>query len=166
MVAQVRGLPSPVIDRSVIEQIFQVQRRQAHKILAEFGAHQLGSGRGRTLVLTRDELAARLEGLVHTERLQAVFDLLEKNVAQPIEVQDAARACAMSSSHFMKFFKMTVGQTFCTYLTSFRIARAQHMLLNNEVPIAEISQLVGFCSQSYFGEVFRSIVGMTPRAYR
>ena len=70
MVAQVRGLPSPVIDRSVIEQIFQVQRRQAHKILAEFGAHQLGSGRGRTLVLTRDELAARLEALVHTEEFE------------------------------------------------------------------------------------------------
>ena len=100
------------------------------------------------------------------ERMQPVFDLLEKNFARPIEVQDAARACAMSSSHFMKFFKMTVGQTFCTYLTSFRIARAQHMLLNNEVPIAEISQLVGFCSQSYFGEVFRSLVGMTPRSYR
>src|ERR1035441_3888371 len=70
MVAQVRGLPSPVIDRSVIEQIFQVQRRQAHKLLAEFGAHQLGSGRGRTLVLTRDELAARLEALVHTEEFE------------------------------------------------------------------------------------------------
>jgi AraC-like DNA-binding protein len=100
------------------------------------------------------------------KRLQPVFDLLETNFARPIEVQDAARVCAMSCSHFMKFFKMTVGQTFCTYLTSFRIARAQHMLLNNEIPIAEISQLVGFCSQSYFGEVFRSIVGMTPRAYR
>ena len=100
------------------------------------------------------------------KRLQPVFDLLETNFARPIEVQDAARVCAMSCSHFMKFFKMTVGQTFCTYLTSFRIARAQHMLLNNEIPIAEISQLVGFCSQSYFGEVFRSTVGMTPRAYR
>ena len=59
IVAQIKGLPSPVIDRSVIEQIFQVQRRQAHKLMAEFGAHQLGSGRGRTLVLTRDELVAR-----------------------------------------------------------------------------------------------------------
>jgi len=101
-----------------------------------------------------------------TKRLQPVFDLLEANFARPIEVQDAARVCAMSCSHFMKFFKMTVGQTFCTYLTSFRIARAQHLLLDNQIPIAEISQLVGFCSQSYFGEVFRSIVGITPRAYR
>ena len=70
IVAQIKGLPSPVIDRSVIEQIFQIQRRQAHKLMAEFGAHQLGSGRGRTLVLTRDELVARLEALVHTEEFE------------------------------------------------------------------------------------------------
>jgi len=100
------------------------------------------------------------------QRLQPAFELLEQNFAQPIEVQDAARACAMSSSHFMRFFKMTVGQTFCAYLTSFRIAKAQYLLMNKEVPIAEVSQLVGFCSQSYFGEVFRGLVGMTPRNYQ
>jgi hypothetical protein len=70
IVAQIKDVPSPVIDRSVIEQVFQVQRRQAHRLMAEFGAHQLGSGRGRTLVLTRDELVARLEAFVHTEEFQ------------------------------------------------------------------------------------------------
>jgi len=100
------------------------------------------------------------------QRLQPVFELLEQNFAQHIEVQDAARACAMSSSHFMRFFKMNVGQTFCTYLTSFRIAKAQYMLMDKEVPIAEISQQLGFCSQSYFGEVFRGLVGTTPHTYR
>jgi AraC-like DNA-binding protein len=100
------------------------------------------------------------------QRLQPVFELLERNFSQTIEVQDAARACAMSSSHFMRFFKMTVGETFCAYLTSFRIAKAQYMLMNKEIPIAEISQRVGFCSQSYFGEVFRILVGTTPRTYR
>jgi AraC-like DNA-binding protein len=100
------------------------------------------------------------------ERLQPVFDLLERRFDQIIEVHDAARSCAMSSSHFMRFFKMTVGETFCAYLTSFRIAKAQYMLMDKEIPIAEISQRVGFCSQSYFGEVFRSLVGTTPRAYR
>lgn len=100
------------------------------------------------------------------QRLQPLFRLLDDNVAQPTKVQDAARACAMSASHFMRFFKMTVGQPFRAYLTGFRIAKARHMLSNSEIPIAEISELVGFCSQSYFGEVFRKTVGMTPRAYR
>jgi AraC-like DNA-binding protein len=99
-------------------------------------------------------------------RLQPVFDLLEHSFAQPLQVRDAARVCAMSSSHFMRFFKVTIGQTFCAYVNSFRIAKAQYLLMNDETPIAEISQQVGFCSQSYFGEVFRSLVGVTPRAYR
>jgi AraC-like DNA-binding protein len=100
------------------------------------------------------------------QRLQPVFHLLEDSFAQPIKVQDAARVCAMSASHFMRFFKIAVGQTFGTYLTSFRIAKAQCMLMNKELPIAEISQQIGFCSQSYFGEVFRAMVGTTPRKYR
>jgi AraC-like DNA-binding protein len=100
------------------------------------------------------------------QRLQPVFELLKQSFAQPIRVRDAARVCAMSSSHFMNFFKMTVGQTFSAYLTGFRIAKAQHLLANEEIPIAEISHQVGFCSQSYFGEVFRALVGTTPRQYR
>jgi AraC-like DNA-binding protein len=100
------------------------------------------------------------------QRLRPVFDLLEQNFSQPIKVEDAARHCAMSTSHFMRFFKMTVGQTFRSYLISFRVAKAQHMLMNNELSIAEISQEMGFCSQSYFGEVFKALVGTTPRTYR
>ena len=92
--------------------------------------------------------------------------LLDQDFAQPIEVKDAARTCAMSASHFMRFFKTTIGQPFRSYLTSFRIAKAQHMLSTSHVSIAEISQMVGFCSQSYFGEVFRTLTGMTPGTYR
>jgi len=100
------------------------------------------------------------------QRLEPVFKLLEQSFAEPIEVRDAAQVCAMSCSHFMKFFKLTVGQTFRDYLTSFRIAKAQYLLMNKELSLAEISQQVGFCSQSYFGEVFRALVGTTPRTYR
>jgi hypothetical protein len=63
IIAEVKGLPSPVIDRFVIEEIFHLQSRQAQKLMAEFGAHQLGRGRGRTLVLTTYELVSRLEAL-------------------------------------------------------------------------------------------------------
>ncbi len=88
IVAQVRGLPSPVIDRFVIEQIFQVQRRQAHKLMAEFGAHQLGSGRGRTLVLTRDELVPRLEALLHTEEFERTRLRKQKLTAALLESRE------------------------------------------------------------------------------
>jgi AraC-like DNA-binding protein/mannose-6-phosphate isomerase-like protein (cupin superfamily) len=100
------------------------------------------------------------------ERLQPLYRLLEQKYGERIQVRDAARACAMSGSHFMRFFKQTTGQSFRAYLTSFRIAKAQALLSNSDKPIAEISERVAFCGQSYFGEVFRTLVGMTPLAYR
>ena len=100
------------------------------------------------------------------ERLQPLYHLIEQKYGESIQVRDAARTCAMSSSHFMRFFKQTTGQSFRAYLTSFRIAKAQAMLSNSDRPIAEIGERVAFCSQSYFGEVFRTLVGMTPLAYR
>lgn len=114
--------------------------------------------------LGRRENAERMQK--NEQRLLPLFQFLDREFGQPIEVKDAARLCAMSLSHFMRFFKMTVGQPFRAYLTSFRIAKAQHLLSTSEIPIAEISQLVGFCSQSYFGEVFRALSGMTPGSYR
>ncbi len=100
------------------------------------------------------------------QRLGPLFDGLERGYGEPIRVEDAARLCAMSTSHFMSFFKRVTGQTFVAYLNSFRIAKAQTLLATTEKSISEISQETGFCGQSYFGKIFHKHVGMTPLAYR
>jgi AraC-like DNA-binding protein len=100
------------------------------------------------------------------ERLQPLFDFLEKNFDSPIFVNQAARLCAMSKSHFMFFFKRATGQSFRSYLNRFRIAKAQNLLATTDEPISSISQAVAFCNQSYFGMMFRKLVGATPLAYR
>jgi len=100
------------------------------------------------------------------ERLGSLFEFLEVHLDRPIAVGEAARICAMSSSHFMSFFKKATGQSFVAYLNSFRIAKAQALLSTTNEPIAEISAQLAYCSQSYFGKVFHSLVGMTPLAYR
>jgi hypothetical protein len=72
----------------------------------------------------------------------------------------------MSESHFMSFFKRVTGLSFMKYLNHYRVERSQVMLVNTDEPMATISQEMGFCDQSYFGTVFRRLVGMTPAAYR
>jgi hypothetical protein len=52
------------------------------------------------------------------------------------------------------------------YLSQHRIRRARALLANTDRPIAEISLETGHCDQSYFGGVFRKLVGLTPAAYR
>ena len=100
------------------------------------------------------------------ERLRPLFDYLEKHYDSTVLVDDAARLCAMSNSHFMYFFKRTTGQSFVSYVNHFRIAKAQVLLATTDKPLASISQEVAFCNQSYFGMVFRKLVGISPLAFR
>ena len=100
------------------------------------------------------------------ERLRPLFSFLGDNCESPIQVREASRICGMSESHFMSLFKRVTGLSFVTYLNHYRIERAQALLAKTEESMAFISQQVGFCDQSYFGTVFRRIVGMTPAIYR
>lgn len=100
------------------------------------------------------------------ERLRPLFEHLEEHFGEPTPVEDAARICGMSESHFMSFFKRATGQSFMAYLNHCRIERAQAMLAMTDKAVSEISQEMGFCDQSYFGTVFRRLVGTTPAGYR
>ena len=100
------------------------------------------------------------------ERLRPLFRYLGENCGDSIQVREAARICGMSESHFMSLFKRVTGLSFVTYFNHFRIERAQALLAKTDESMASISQQVGFCDQSYFGTVFRRIVGMTPATYR
>ncbi len=112
---------------------------------------------------TREDINRKRSDL---ERLRPCFEHLEKHYDSTMLVEDAARLCAMSNSHFMYFFKRTTGQSFLAYVNHFRIAKAQVLLATTEKSLASISQEVAFCNQSYFGMVFRKLLGVTPLAYR
>jgi AraC-like DNA-binding protein/mannose-6-phosphate isomerase-like protein (cupin superfamily) len=100
------------------------------------------------------------------DRLGPLFRYLGENYGSVIQVGEAARLCGMSQSHFMNFFKQVTGLSFMKYLNHYRVERAQALLTRTNRSMASISHEVGFCDQSYFGTVFRKIVGVTPVAYR
>jgi two-component system response regulator YesN len=57
------------------------------------------------------------------------------------------------------------GQPLIAHVNRLRVAKAQQLLARTDKTIAMVSQEVGFCDQSYFGLIFRRLVGMTPREY-
>ena len=100
------------------------------------------------------------------DRIRPLFRFLEQNCGNSIQIRQAARVCGMSESHFMSVFKEVSGLSFLKYLNQYRVERAQAMLTHTEESMKNICQDVGFCDQSYFGAVFRKIVGVTPAEYR
>jgi AraC-like DNA-binding protein len=160
---------------SIPSQVFQLMQR----IRGELPAH---SRRARLAVKTYLKMILILlvnkydsyAGTVDTfrrqqralERLRPLFEHLEKHFGESTHVQEAARICGMSESHFMNFFKRATGQSFMAYLNHCRMERAQTLLVMTDKSVSDISQETGFCDQSYFGTVFRKLVGMTPAGYR
>jgi AraC-like DNA-binding protein len=100
------------------------------------------------------------------EQLAPLFDFLEVNYKEPVSVATAAEILHLSESHFMRLFKQVTGQSFISYLNHFRVAKSEHLLAMTDLSVAEVSQAVGFCDQSYFGLVFRNLVQMTPLQYK
>ncbi|HEX4948005.1 MAG TPA: AraC family transcriptional regulator [Blastocatellia bacterium] len=100
------------------------------------------------------------------ERLAPLFAFLETHFGQPVSVAQAAEIVNMSESHFMRFFKQVTAQSFTNYLNHFRVAKAEELLTKTDLPMAEISQAVGFCDQSYFGAIFRKVTGNSPLQFR
>jgi AraC-like DNA-binding protein len=100
------------------------------------------------------------------KRLQPVFDFIDSHYGYRFEIEEVAPLLSMSRRSFTRFFKKVTGQTFVAYLNGVRIEKALFLLASRNMSIAEVSQSVGFCNQSYFGLIFRRLTHVSARAYQ
>jgi len=100
-------------------------------------------------------------------RILPALEFLEKHLSEPVKVEELSALCHMSTSHFFACFKHAEGISPIEYRKQMLIGRAQRYLLEEpEMPIAEISERLGFESDTYFRRVFRGVVGCSPREFR
>lgn len=150
--------------------------------LADDLYNQLNKGYGREklyLELVASFLAIRLlklYGTVHTStelrgvlrpnKLRRATEFMHDQFHRDISISDIAAEVHISPFHFARMFKQSTGRTPYQYLTSVRIGHAKQLLADTDMPIVEIGMAVGYESQSHFTTLFRTIVGVTPGAYR
>lgn len=99
-------------------------------------------------------------------RLENVFQYVEKNYSLEISLEQAAFVAGYSIYHFTRFFKKNTGITFSQYLSNFRITKAEWELLNSNSNITEIAYKSGFNSIKTFNRVFKQVKGQAPSQYR
>lgn len=83
-----------------------------------------------------------------------------------IYISDIAEALGLSEKYLSKVFKKEIGKTIQEYILEYRVDRAANLLKYSEASILEISDYIGFYSQSHFGKVFKQYKHMTPKEYR
>lgn len=100
------------------------------------------------------------------DKIQEVARYISENYQSEITLHNAAQMAYMEDTYFSKRFKLLTGFCFSEYLTQLRIKAAESLLAKTELNIREISDLCGFSSSNYFGDVFRRIKGISPSEYR
>lgn len=100
------------------------------------------------------------------DRLKGLLKYVETNYQEKISIADAARICSFSQSHFMKFFKASMGVSFIDYLNDYRLTMASTLLTYSSDTVVNIATETGFENLSYFNRVFKRKYQCTPTEFR
>ena len=98
--------------------------------------------------------------------IQESCDYIRANVLKPLTVEEIAKEMGYTTYYFTKKFYKEMGVKVTDYIKEARVHYAKIALLTTRKSIEEISESLHFGSRNYFSKVFRSIVGVTPAAYR
>ncbi|MFC8596292.1 helix-turn-helix transcriptional regulator [Streptomyces atroolivaceus] len=98
--------------------------------------------------------------------LRRVRDRMDREYAQPLDVEALARGVNMSAGHLSRQFRIAYGESPYGYLMTRRIERAMALLRRGDLSVTEVCFEVGCSSLGTFSTRFTELVGMPPSAYR
>ena len=113
-----------------------------------------------------DTCAQNYSGGLPKYKLRRAVEYIGDRLGEELKVAEIAEEVSMSPYHFTRLFKQATGLAPHQYIMLERIERAKRLLVETELPIAQVALETGFQSQSRFTTLFRQMIGTTPRAYR
>ena len=98
--------------------------------------------------------------------LRHVRDRIDREYAQPLDVESLARGAHISAGHLSRQFRLAFGESPYSYLMTRRIERAMALLRRGDLSVTEVCFAVGCSSLGTFSTRFTELVGVPPSAYR
>jgi AraC-like DNA-binding protein len=98
--------------------------------------------------------------------MRRVRDRIDRDYAQPLDVEALARGVHMSAGHLSREFKAAFGESPYSYLMTRRIERAMALLRRGDMSVTDVCFAVGCSSLGTFSTRFSELVGMSPSSYR
>ena len=100
------------------------------------------------------------------ELVERTKNYIYQNLHSDIVIGEIGQKIGVNTSYLSDLFHKVEGTTIQQYIRKEKIRLAENMLRYSDYEIKEIASYLSFCSQSYFGNIFRQQTGMTPARYR
>jgi len=96
---------------------------------------------------------------------EVAVDYMSKHIGEMLSLSKIAGAVGVSVSTLKKSFARE-GSGVNEYFIKMKLNRGAYLLSNSDLSVGEISEMLGYSSQFYFSELFKSRYGASPYAYR
>lgn len=122
-------------------------------------------------VMIMDFMTQIKSGIVYSKTttsslIQNTLSYINQHLYDDLSLTQVAEKLEVNSSYLSRLFKQEVGMPFTEYIHRSRIKKAQHLLLLTDLSIVDISNRLGYTTQSHFTKTFKKICGMTPKQYK
>ena len=103
---------------------------------------------------------------IYSKQIVRALDYISDHLHGKIMIEDAAEYLKISPAYLSRLFKAETGIAFSNYVSKTKAEEAANLLTFSEYTDSEISNLLGFSSQSYFIKIFKKYLGVTPKEYK
>ena len=129
---------------------------------------------GRAFGLLKAEIdSSRIEdakglsyGGLATWQIRRVSQYVDEHIDQPIRVETLSAVVHLSTTHFSRTFKRSMGETPHSFIVRRRLAQARHLMLTTDCCLSKVALACGFADQAHFTRTFRQGMKMSPAAWR
>ena len=115
--------------------------------------------------LARELKSDRKSGNRYSRILPALRDM-EKNAGARRSNEEYAKMCGLTPYYFIHLFKEVTGESPVKYISELNMRKAEYLLEDTNMGVADIARLTGFESPSYFTKRFKERFGKTPSEFR
>ncbi|MGB3635643.1 MAG: helix-turn-helix domain-containing protein, partial [Rubrobacteraceae bacterium] len=142
-----------------------------HMIRRDHGS-AVAADAARTAVMPLERDGGQAQFIVHEQpgadgcSLEPTLRWMEENSHRNLTLDDIASRATMSTRTLNRHFREQTGTTPLRWLNRSRIRRAQHLLETTDHSVEWIADEVGFGSPTSFRDLFKNLVGNSPRDYR
>jgi AraC-like DNA-binding protein/ligand-binding sensor protein len=148
-----------------IEQIFGLNYKYLAEIHSFYAIEELAQW--LSMIMARfTDCVFNLANVKHIDVIYRAIDYIKRNYMKKITLEEVSTHVYLSPSYFSKIFKDEMHCNFNTYLNNTRIEMSKRLLLDDSIPLVDISNLAGYEDQSYYTKVFKKMTGISPGKYR
>ncbi|MEH7273595.1 AraC family transcriptional regulator [Neobacillus vireti] len=103
---------------------------------------------------------------IQPSTVELIMRWIDENYMDPFELNALAKSVHLSPVHVSSLFRKHVGSSITDYLTARRIREASWLLKTSSLSVKEIGESVGLTNFSYFCQLFKKNVGVSPHQFR